>query len=282
MKRVKILALCVGSLLVVNVVVWGASAKANTSYLQVSFLDVGQGDAILIQSPTGNQVLIDGGRGEIVLQKISSIMPFYDKSIDVVIGTHPDLDHIGGLPYVYDAYEVAYSVDSGAESDTSAFRGYKERRDKEGSVYLSVRRGDVFHLGGGAELVILFPDRDVSQGDANDGSIIAMLTYGETAVMLTGDASKKIERHILSLDGVALESTILKAGHHGSKTSSDELFVATIAPQFAVISASENNSYGHPHPEVMDVLSRHVKTVLSTAESGTVTFVGDGKEFWIK
>ncbi len=265
-------------IIVANVVAWSALAQSQLDVLSVSFLDVGQGDAIFIQSPSGVQVLIDGGKSELVLQELSRVMPFYDKSIDMVIATHPDLDHIGGLPFVYDAYEVGTSVDTGVESDTGAYEGYKERRIRENSEYVIARRGQMFDLGEGALLYILFPDRNVSTVETNDGSIVAMLVFGETAFMFTGDASKKIEEYLVSLDGPALQSTVLKAGHHGSKTSSSGLFVRTVSPKSAVISASKSNSYGHPHKEVLDTFSTFDIEVFSTAETGTITFISDGTQ----
>ena len=246
--------------------------------LTVAFLDVGQGDAIYIGSPTGKQVLIDGGADRDILSKLSRVMPFFDRSLDVVINTHPDKDHIGGLPYVLGRYRVTHILDPGVEAGGETYAFYEEMIGKEfGAIYRETRRGDVIDLGGGAQLRILFPDRDMDGvSDDNNASVIAQLIYGTTEVMLTGDAYQSVEEYVLMLDGTTLASDILKAGHHGSKTSSGEMFVAAVDPQYAIISADCDNSYGHPHKEVIDTLTLASTTILSTCDLGTIVFTSDG------
>jgi competence protein ComEC len=248
--------------------------------LTVAFLDVGQGDAIFIESPTGKQVLIDGGADRDILATLSRVMPFFDRSIDVVINTHPDKDHIGGLPYVLQRYRVANILDPGLETEGETYAFYEESVGKEfGVVYRETRRGDVIDLGGGAQLRILFPDRDMDDvSDDNNASVIAQLVYGETEVMLTGDAPQSVEDYLVLLEGERLTSDILKAGHHGSKTSSSEAFVAAVAPVYAIISASCDNSYGHPHAEVIETFTLASTTILSTCEEGTIVFESDGAQ----
>ncbi|HXK39272.1 MAG TPA: MBL fold metallo-hydrolase [Candidatus Paceibacterota bacterium] len=254
--------------------------------LIVAFLDVGQGDAIYIESPTGRQVLIDGGKSRDVLAELSRVMPLFDRSIDILINTHPDMDHIGGLPHVLERYHVAHVLDSGLEGDTEAFAFYAEELQHEirsGALYHEARRGDVIDIGGGAYLRILFPDRDMaSTTDANNASIVAQLVYGETEALLTGDAPKSVEEYLVLLDGDTLESAILKAGHHGSKTSSAEGFVRVVRPQYAVISAGCDNSYGHPHKEVVKTFAAASSAILSTCEHGTIVFKSDGADLILK
>ncbi len=272
------------------------SYEREPGVLTVAFLDIGQGDAIYIESPTGRQVLIDGGADRDVLAELSHAMPLFDRSLDVVISTHPDKDHIGGLPYVIERYRVAYILDPGLLGDTDTYEFYEEERTREietsGAVYREARRGDVIDLGRGAYLRILFPDRDMDGvSDTNNASIVAQLVYGDTEVMLTGDAPKSVEEYVGMLDGstpstssgqagspqaASLQSDILKAGHHGSRTSTGEGFVRAVAPQYAIISAGCDNFYGHPHKETVETLTKASSTILSTCEEGTIVFQSDG------
>jgi competence protein ComEC len=275
--RLALLYLFISSVVILAWVSYEREPRA----LTVAFLDVGQGDAIYIESPTGRQVLIDGGANRGVLAELSRVMPPFDRSLDVVIATHPDKDHIGGLPYVLERYRVENILDTGLAGDTDTFAFYAERLRQEaqtGVLYREVRRGDVIGLGAGAYLRILFPDRDMaSTTDANNASIVAQLVYGETEVLLTGDAPKSVEEYLILLDGGTLSSDILKASHHGSKTSSAEGFVAAVRPLYAIVSAGCDNSYGHPHQEVIATLTNASSTTLSTCEHGTIVFKSDGK-----
>ena len=245
--------------------------------LTVAFLDVGQGDAIFIETPSGKQMLIDGGVGRAVLSELSSVMPFFDRSIDVVLNTHPDKDHIGGLPDVFENYNVALVIDPAVPVDKASYEEYEEDVVIEAARHVVARRGQTLLFGDGVELHILFPDRDMSNvKNTNDASIIARLTYGETEVMLTGDAPESIERYLVSLGAENLKSDILKAGHHGSRTSTSEEFVVAVDPVYTIISAGKDNSYGHPHKEVIDTLTTASTTILGTYNEGTIIFESDG------
>jgi competence protein ComEC len=214
------------------------STAGERALLTLAFLDVGQGDAIFIQSPTGTQVLIDGGINRDVLAELAGVMPFFDHSLDVVIATHPDKDHIGGLPHVLDRYQVTHIIDPGLEDTSDAYALYTDRLKAEGATYRAAQRGDVVDLGGGAYLRVLFPDGVFASKDKNDASVIVQLVYGETEALLTGDASDDIERRLIALDGY-LESDILKAGHHGSKTSTAQEFLDVVDPEYAIVSARQ-------------------------------------------
>lgn len=267
------------TLAVAVVLIWHAVfALAARDELTVAFLDVGQGDAIFIEAPNGNQVLIDGGRNRLVLQELGRVMPFWDRSIDVIVATHPDADHIGGLVEVLERYAIAYVVDSGNVSDTAVARAFVQLAEEDAKRVIA-RRGMRIELGNDAFLRILFPDRDVAGIESNAASIVAQLVYGETEVMLTGDAPKAIEEYLVTIEEDGLESDILKVGHHGSDTSTAPAFVGFANPQFSVISAGADNQYGHPHQSVLDVLKRFETEIFSTAESGTVIFTSDGDTF---
>lgn len=286
----------VASLMVVNVVVFTLPVSG---HLTVSFLDVGQGDAIFIEGPTGVQVLVDGGPNTAVLRGLGRRMSFFDRSLDAVVATHPDADHIGGLSDVFERYDVGAFFEPGVLHDTGAVSALEAALEKEKIQRTLARRGMRLLLGGGtstsldeardkplgasAYIDILFPDRDVSGvSDTNAGSIMLRVVYGKSEFMLTGDAPQHIERSLTTIYGSALESDVLKAGHHGSKTSSDEAFVRSVSPRYVVYSRGCDNRYGHPAPETALLFQKLAIPALDTCERGTITFRSNGKTLSIR
>jgi len=268
--------------LLANIFIWSAVfAEERNGVLTVAFLDVGQGDAIYIEAPNGNQVLLDGGPNKAVLRELSEHMPFYDRSLDAVIASHPDQDHIGGLPAVLGRYAVGMAMDPGLEHDTAAYQELERLVREKDIERVVARRGQTVWLDDDIYLEILFPDRDPSGWESNDASIITRLVYGDIAFMLTGDAPQKMEQYVAGLDGKGLASSVLKLGHHGSKTSTSDMFLGFVAPQYAVISAGKDNRYGHPHEEVTSLVEGFGISMLATAEHGTVIFRTDGKSVTI-
>lgn len=285
-RSVSILGIVILAFFVFTVCIWYAVfLEDRRGLLTVSFLDVGQGDAIFIDAPSGRQVLIDGGPDRSVLRELGRVMPWYDRSIDVVIATHPDADHITGLVDVLQRYRVQYIFHPGVEKNTGPAESMLLSVAEEEAQEIYARRGQVIDLGRGAYLEILFPDRDVSGLETNTASIVARLVYGDTAFMLTGDAPESIEKYLVQLDGStsltaggnALKSNVLKAGHHGSDTSSSELFVGFVSPEYGVFSRGCDNRYGHPHQDVVALFKQFDIQTLDTCENGTVTFVSDGR-----
>lgn len=254
----------------ISIFIW--NIDIDNEYLEVTFLNVGQGDSIFIEAPNGNQMLIDGGANKAVLRKLGDVMPFYDRSIDVVLATHPDKDHIGGLPHVLDRYKVDYFLESGAVNETGVYKALKERTNP-----ILARRGMKIYLDSDVVVEILFPDRDVSGVESNTSSIVARIMYGNTSFLLTGDSPKSIEKYLVSIDN--LDSDVLKVGHHGSKTSSDVSFIEEVSPELVIISAGKDNRYGHPHQEVLDLFAGI--GVLSTYESGNISIFSDGEEVMV-
>jgi len=252
------------------------AARAPNGHLTVSFLDVGQGDAIFIETPNGNRVLVDGGSGSRILRALSEHLSFFDRSFDLVVATHPDLDHIGGLPAVFDRYRVGMFLEPGVYDDDADYQALMQAVRAEGLETAIGRRGMRIALDTDVWLDVLFPDRDARELEANTGSLVMRLVYGETTVLLTGDAPIAIEEYLLSQDASSLQSTILKLGHHGSRTSTHEAWVGFVDPEFAVVSAGCDNSYGHPHREVLALLAQYNVTTLSTCTEGTITFESDG------
>jgi competence protein ComEC len=256
--------------------VWQGVLAGASDVLRVWFLDVGQGDAILIEAPNGNEVLIDGGKGPAVLEQLGRVLPFTDRSIDVVLATHPDMDHIGGLPAVFARYDVGMFIESGVRDDGADNTALHAAVEAEGLTPVLARRGMRFVLDKGVVLEVLFPDREVSEVDPNDGSIVARLTYGDTSFMFTGDSPVKMEHYLDGVYGPALASDVLKLGHHGSRTSTSDEWLGYVDPAYGVISVGCDNSYGHPHPEVLERLARFGVQALSTCARGTIEFTSDG------
>ncbi len=252
-----------------------------SSDVRVSFLDIGQGDSILIQS-AGVAVLIDGGADGQVLRELGKKLPFFDRSIDAVVGTHPDKDHIGGLSDVFERYSVGIFIEPGIPNDTSAALALEKAVKKEATPRVLARRGMRLVLGGGAYADILFPDRDVSGVETNTGSVVMRVVYGDTSFMLTGDSPQAIEKYLSSIYGTTLDSDVLKLGHHGSRTSSAEEFVRAVSPEYAVFSRGCDNSYGHPHKEVVELLAMLKVPTFDTCTDGTVTFVSNGKSLMLQ
>lgn len=245
--------------------------------LTFAVLNVGQGEALFIESPTGTQILIDGGPPKKVLSELSSIMPLFDKSIDAIIITNPDLDHIGGFSDILKVYKVGQIFEAGTYNDSKVYQDLKkEIKDKNISNILA-RKEMRLYLGGGVFIDILFPDRDVSLWTTNDGSVVAKLSYGNTSIMLTGDATKETEKIILqSYPQSFLESDILKIGHHGSQTSTSHDFIKAVSPKYAIISNGKNNKYGHPHKNTLDTISNFGSQILRTDLEGTIIMKSNG------
>ncbi|OHA89035.1 MAG: hypothetical protein A2741_02555 [Candidatus Zambryskibacteria bacterium RIFCSPHIGHO2_01_FULL_43_27] len=272
-----------GALTLLNVIIWLSVWQLKPKdYVQISFLDIGQGDAIYIESRNGNQVLIDGGPDKKVLEELSKTMPFLDRSIDLVIESHPDKDHIGGLPDVVERYRVGAFLEPGVESANSVDDELKLRlKGKKVNGYLA-RRGMIVDMGDGSYLEILFPDRDVSGLETNDASIVAKYVFDSTCILLTGDSPTKIEDYLVKHYGSGMKCDVLKAGHHGSKTSTGDNFINAVAPELAIISAGKDNSYGHPHAEVIERLQKAGMKILSTVEEGTIKITSDGEKMTVK
>lgn len=268
-----ILTLCFA---VVFCVWYAVMRESRSGLLTVSFLNVGQGDAIFIDAPSGRQVLVDGGPDTSVLRQLGRVLPWHDRDIDVIIATHPDQDHVSGLVEVLDRYHVDTIVHSDVESPAPAAAAFAAAAHASDARKVLARRGERIDLGGGVTLDILSPDRSLRTADTNVACIVARLTYGKTAFLLPCDAPQAIEQYLVRLDGDALRADVLKAGHHGSKTSSSPLFVGFVDPQYVVYSRGCNNTYGHPNAETLATFVRFGVAALDTCLYGTITFISDG------
>jgi competence protein ComEC len=268
----KKITLSIGIILLVFFLSFFHQIYVETSPLQVVFLDVGQGDSILIQKGT-KQILIDGGpNGKKELAELGKYLPYFDREIDIVIATHPDRDHIGGLVDVARNFKIGKVVATKAEKDTAVFREWKNILDFENVETLEALQGDEFFVGG-AKMEIIFPGSsiDASAGDANNESVVARLDVNDTSFLFTGDIESSAEREILA-DGENIDVDILKIAHHGSKHSSSEEFLDAASPREAVISVGADNSYGHPADETLNKLKARNVAVFRTDEAGDIIF----------
>jgi len=262
-----------------------AFCDAQEGVLTVAFLDVGQGDAIYIEAPNGNQMIIDGGPGMALLSELEKVMPFGDRTIDVLMVTNPDTDHYAGFVEVLKLYDVGSIVEPGTRSETNTYAVFDEGVVDERAPRLLARKGMEILLDteNSVAFRVLFPDQDVSAWARNEGSIMGTLTYGEAKFMFTGDSTIRTENILLQSNTKdVLDSDVLKVGHHGSRTSSGDEFVWAVSPVFSVISDGKENRYGHPHTETLQTLTRHGSEILRTDTEGTITLVSDGKTTWRK
>tara|TARA_Y100000310_G_scaffold339736_1_gene433392 strand:+ start:408 stop:1232 length:825 start_codon:yes stop_codon:yes gene_type:complete len=250
------------------------SEVISSSSLELAFFDVGQGDSIFFETPQGHQVLIDGGPDAKVLSRLGEVMPFWDKTLDLVVLTHPEADHLTGLVGVLERYKVKNVLWSGKGKDTRAFAAFEAQLKKEGARVLIAKAGKQLLLGkSGAVLEILYPKEgiDVQKETSNESSVIVRLLYGEHEALFTGDTVKKIEARLVET-GSNIAADILKVAHHGSKTSTGIEFLGVVRPETAVISIGKNNRYGHPHPETLANLAEYGIKVRRTDQEGTISF----------
>lgn len=262
-----------------NVFIWTAVVRADRhGELTVAFLDVGQGDAIYIETPNGNQVLIDGGPSSgVLLRALGKVMPFWDRSIDVVLATHPDQDHVGGLPAVVDRMRVDGVVATENTSGTGAYSAFEKAILEKSPQRILARAGERIILDNGVMFEILFPDRSAAGWDTNAGSVVAKLSYGDESFLFTGDSPESIEKYLISKNSGALQANVVKLGHHGSRTSTSKMFLSAVDPEYAVISAGKDNKYGHPHKEVTDLLAELKIPTISTINHGSIVFKTKGR-----
>ncbi len=271
------------TLIFVDIFVWSSSDSAQSATLKVVFLDIGQGDSIYIEAPNGRQVMFDAGRDQSVLRRLGEVMPLFDRSIDMVVDTNPDADHIGGFIPILGKYTVGALLESGTFNSSKTYATLENMAAEKKIPDILLRRGMKIILDSKNNVYIdvLFPDRDVSSWTSNDGSVVARLVYGNDSVLLTGDATKLTEGILLQEEKDTLASEVLKAGHHGSHTSSGADFVKAVHPTYAIISVGAGNKYGHPHQETLDTLASAGVHVLRTDQLGTIVMESEGDGFTI-
>lgn len=255
-----------GILILANATVWPEVLGADT--FEVSFLDVGQGDAIFLQTPSGQQILIDGGPDNIVLERLALRMLPWDRTIDLVILTHPEKDHMAGLIEVLKAYKVKQVLWTGVEKNTGEYEEWVRLLKKEGAEITMAFLPQRIYLSSGF-IDVLHP-KDIEGKSVNDTSLVLRLVLDDYSFLFTGDISVKVERKLVN-SGVNMKADVLKVAHHGSKTSSSAIFLEAVRPTVAVITVGEN-TYGHPHPLTLASFRQYGINVMRTDELGDITF----------
>ena len=248
------------------------SSGEQKELLTVTFLDVGQGDAAVLQC--GDQtMMIDGGKAKASSYIYSWLKKNQISYLDVMVATHTDADHIGGLSGALNYAKVGTAYCPVTSGTTKTFQSFVRYLKKQGKSITVPKAGDEFSLGG-AQVRILGPTDPQAEG--NNSSIVLKVTFGDTSFLFTGDAEREEEQELLE-SGYDLESTVLKVGHHGSDTSTSYLFLRTVNPQYAVISVGADNTYGHPTEAVLSRLRDADVKTCRTDLQGTITAVSDGK-----
>lgn len=254
--------------------------------LKVSFLNVGQGDSAFITTPENHQILIDGGPDSTVVGKIAKQIPFWDMSLDLVILSHPEKDHMQGLLEVLKRYKVSYIVWSGIKKQDAEYLEWLKvlvRQKNLGAKIITAVAGQEIKVGN-LKIDILNPKENLFGKDAgsssNDTSVVAKLIYGKNIFLFTGDIDAKAEAELCKASPYTnLKSNVLKVAHHGSKFSTSDIFLQEVAPQFAVIEVGKN-TYGHPTPEALQRLQNFGIKVYRTDQSGDIVFSSNGQNIY--
>ncbi len=265
------------TIVLLNVLAWTAVFQCPSGLLEVNYFAIGQGDSIFIQTPGRQQILIDGGPDDTVLKKLEGEMPFWDRSLDLLVLTHPEQDHISGLIEVLDHYRVDYVLWNGIDGSTVRYRKWKEALEKENCKQVIAKEGQEIKLTGGT-LKVLYPFRNLWEEyyeRSNDVSVVTQLQFGENEFLFSGDISKKMERQISEKD---IKSKVLKVAHHGSKTSSSEKFLEAVNPQLGIITVGEND-FGHPHFQTLSALEKYDIKVLRTDQDGDIKILSDQNNY---
>jgi competence protein ComEC len=276
----------IAPLLVIAVLVSYTAATLPDDNLRVSFLDVGQGDAILIQKGS-TQVLIDGGPSpQSVTLDLSRLMPFWDRSIDLAVLTHPHQDHLAGLLEVLRRYNVGQVVSPPSEGASSFYNAWTRFIGEAGIKSTVARAGQQIDLGDGVTVEVLWPTGDLIMGsdsDVDNNSVVLLVRDGAVSFLLTGDSMSEAEWELIRLRA-DIKGTVIKIAHHGSASSTTAQFLAVVNPQMAVISVGANNSYHLPNPAVVARLNQQIgdTNVYRTDMNGTITFITDGARLWVE
>lgn len=273
----------IGGLLIVNLVVAGYGTIIvdvhSSGDLRVIFLDVGQGDAILIQTPEGKNILIDGGPDKSIIYKLDSYIPIIDRTIDIIIATHADIDHITGLVEVLRRYEVKSVLDNGLIGYTPAYYQWQRAMSEKNISRISVDAPDELVIEDDIILYLLWPDQDVvtdEDADRNFASVVAKLVYNNASFLFTGDATIETEEMLLKA-GSDISADVLKAGHHGSKYSSSIEFINAVKPVYGIISSGKDNTFDHPSLRALKNLEVVGAQSLRTDQDGDILFITHGE-----
>jgi competence protein ComEC len=263
-----------------SVLVWLLILGSPGDRLTVTFLDIGQGDAILIRSPSGHNILVDGGpSGEAITAALGRHLAFWDRHLHLVVLTHPDQDHLAGLVTVLERYDVDQVLAPAMNKDSPVFHAWEEAIADNHIPETQALAGEWVDLGGGATLSVLHPPPELLPADEDDNSVMLKVSQGDAAFLLTADIGAEGEEYLLG-NHADLQAPVLKVAHHGSRSSTSADFLAAVQPLTAVISVGEDNRYGQPSLETLDRLDG--RPVFGTDLNGDVEISTDGHKLWIK
>jgi len=274
-------------LLIVAILVWSVALTTPDDKLHISFLDVGQGDAILIQTPNGQDILIDGGPDpQRINLELSKKLPFWDRTIDLVVCTQPQADHVTGLVEVLLRYKVKQVLEPGVPYDSAIYQEWCNLVEDKGIEYNIAQAGQEIDLGSGIKMEVLNPPATLYEGtsaDVDNNGVVLRLSWSQVSFLFTADIRDEAEFELIG-QRANLKSTVLKIAHHGSETSTSPQFLAAVDPEVAVISVGEDNPFGHPSPEVVERLIDRLgeDNVYRTDEDGTIEFITDGERLWLR
>ncbi|MEK7627507.1 MAG: ComEC/Rec2 family competence protein [Patescibacteria group bacterium] len=275
-KYVKYYAVILGAAMFL----WQFAFNGNGSgFLEADFFDVGQGDAIFFEGPDGFQVLVDGGPDSTVLEKLGKEMGYFDRYIDIVVATHPDKDHVGGLMDVLKYYNVGEVWIGALENYNFSQSEFLRVLEEKKILVKYVEVGDNFNLGG-LKISVFNPSLKEKLKD-NESSVVLKILYGGVSFLLTADITASVEKKLIESEGNALYSDILKAAHHGSKTSTSDDFLKTVSPEIAIIQVGQDNSYGHPHQSVLERFEKFGIPFFRTDKNGDIEIISDGKNYTV-
>ena len=261
----------------------GSSPVTTNGSVEVHYINVGQSVSTLITSPSGETMLVDTGHYNDDGEHVLAYLQRHDISrIDHLVTSHSDADHIGGNAAIIEYYEteadgIGAVYDPGIASSTQTYAEYLDAIEAHDVTLYETREGDTIDFGDVNVDVLGPPDPYLESEDRNENSIVLKLTHGETSVLLSGDAEDDQEAYLVDEYGSALESTILKAGHHGSASSSSGAFLDAVDPQAVVISSAYESQYGHPNEEVLDRLAERSLPAYWTATHGNIVLISDGQ-----
>ncbi len=275
-----LLGLCVGGWFVL-----ANHPPAGAPACKFIVLDVGQGDALLLQTPDGNDMLVDGGPSAQVVELLPKYLGPGNNDLELVVLTHPDSDHLRGLVSVIERFKITTLLASDVSNPTALYHAWQQGLHTQGLQPQLVHQGQQFQLGKYLHLTVLWPPPGsgwkVSGAGTptNDGSVSLHVTCAGSTITMTGDASSAVEDRIIA-SGLDIHSSLLKVGHHGSRTSSSHAYLQAVHPDLAVISVGAENRYGHPHPTTLRRFAYFHIRVLRTDQRGTIVLVTDGHGGW--
>lgn len=273
----KFLVIAVLFLGISALLVWGKIKAHQDNKLYAYFFDVGQGDAIYLRTPDNQDIVIDGGPDNAVLSQLGTYMPFYDRKIELMILTHPHEDHINGLIEMLDKYKVDKVLAPLVSYDSASVVEWERKLTSNNIAVSSGLQGQKIGLGT-SRIEILSPSEELLQDDnVNNASIVLKYIYGNTKLVLTGDAEEEAEAYMIKSEGVNLQADFLKVGHHGSKTSSTGSFLDLVKPEYAVISVGAGNKFNHPSSNTIEKLKEREIEYFRTDYNGTIFCISDAQ-----